>query len=188
MPVSRMSIFPTYLWKAESSIDNRRLKNQCYIHRESSSTTINSVSSVGGYQCEDFRDTELDNFIKNNSPASKVNEPLEMDVYTWININPKGSSNYHHNHFEQTLPILWSGIYYVKIPKDSGSIRFYDPRSHMIHRCMDMQYIFGESTPAIEFEPKEGDCYYFPTWLEHDVGMNVSNEDRISIAFNIFVK
>ena len=27
--------------------------------------------------------------------------------------------------------------------------------------------------------------YYFPTWLEHEVGINNTDEDRVSISFNL---
>jgi uncharacterized protein (TIGR02466 family) len=34
-------------------------------------------------------------------------------------------------------------------------------------------------------EPKEGDLIMFPSWLRHYVEPSKSNEDRISIAFNL---
>ena len=37
-------------------------------------------------------------------------------------------------------------------------------------------------------EPQEDMILFFPSWLEHDVEVNQSNEERISIGFNIFVK
>ena len=37
-------------------------------------------------------------------------------------------------------------------------------------------------------EPKENMLLYFPGWLEHEVEPNNSNEERISISFNLIRK
>ena len=35
---------------------------------------------------------------------------------------------------------------------------------------------------------KEDKIFYFPSWLEHEVDVNNSDEERISISFNIIRK
>ena len=42
----------------------------------------------------------------------------------WSIINKKGSFNIQHNHPNAYL----SAAYYVKVPKNSGNIKFFDPR------------------------------------------------------------
>jgi len=36
----------------------------------------------------------------------------------------------------------------------------------------------------VEYKPQQGDLLIFPTWLEHEVETNFSDEPRISLAFN----
>jgi len=37
----------------------------------------------------------------------------------------------------------------------------------------------------ITMRPEEGRMYVFPGWLEHGVEENRSNQDRVSISFNV---
>ena len=109
------------------------------------------------------------------------------ETASWVNINPKGSRNYRHHHFTLNNRHLFAGVYYVKVPENSGAIIFHDPRGNHLQASVDMQYLSGASPPVYAIQPKAGECYYFPTWLEHEVSENLSEEDRISIAFNIFI-
>ena len=43
----------------------------------------------------------------------------------WSNINPPGGMNRAHQHPNS----LWSGVYYIKAPKNSGHLKIDDPRS-----------------------------------------------------------
>jgi uncharacterized protein (TIGR02466 family) len=36
-----------------------------------------------------------------------------------------------------------------------------------------------------QIKPQEGDLLLFPAYLPHSVGMNLSDEDRIVISFNV---
>ena len=44
---------------------------------------------------------------------------------------------------------------------------------------------FNSGTEYVFIEPQEGMIMFFPSWLEHDVEPSKSDEDRISIAFNV---
>ncbi len=72
----------------------------------------------------------------------------------------------------------------MKVPKYSGSIRFYDPRGPLVHVQRDHEY-FNDGIDKHEIEPQAGTLIYFPSWLEHDVTENMGDDDRISIAFNL---
>ena len=43
----------------------------------------------------------------------------------WANINPPGGSNRAHQHPNS----LWSGVYWIKTPKNCGHLKIDDPRS-----------------------------------------------------------
>lgn len=38
---------------------------------------------------------------------------------------------------------------------------------------------------TVKMPPKEGSLLFFPAWMEHSVEQNLSDEERISIAYNV---
>ena len=72
-------------------------------------------------------------------------------------------------------------MYYVKVPKNSGEIAFFDPR-----KIDTANSAFEEDHPkSMGVQPVEGNLIMFPSYLEHMVTPSESEEIRISIAFNI---
>ena len=104
----------------------------------------------------------------------------------WANINPPGGMNRAHQHPNS----LWSGVYYIKAPKNSGHLKIDDPRSSAA-MCRPNQKdvkkparLFRET----HYEPIAGRCIMFPSWLMHCVDPNNSNDIRISVSFNFLQK
>ena len=100
----------------------------------------------------------------------------------WANINPPGGMNRAHQHPNS----LWSGVYYVKAPKNSGQLKIDDPRaSAAMYRPRQKE---GPVPPRLfretHYEPIAGRCIMFPSWLMHCVDPNQSNDIRISVSFN----
>ena len=104
----------------------------------------------------------------------------------WANINPPGGMNRAHQHPNS----LWSGVYYIKAPKNSGHLKIDDPRSSAA-MCRPRQKD-GEKPPRLfretHYEPIAGRCIMFPSWLMHCVDPNNSNDIRISVSFNFLQK
>jgi len=104
----------------------------------------------------------------------------------WANINPPGGMNRAHQHPNS----LWSGVYYIKAPKNSGNLKIDDPRSVA---CMSRpRQKQGKKPPRllreIHYEPIAGRCIMFPSWLTHCVDPNESDDIRISVSFNFLQK
>ena len=104
----------------------------------------------------------------------------------WANINPPGGMNRAHQHPNS----LWSGVYYIKAPKNSGNLKIDDPRSVA---CMSRPRQKDGEKPArlfreTHYEPIAGRCIMFPSWLMHCVDPNNSNDIRISVSFNFLQK
>ena len=100
----------------------------------------------------------------------------------WANINPPGGMNQPHIHPNA----LFSGVYYVKSPVNSGRLKIYDPRP-------GVQFIMPIRKPGnpgkdlwreANIDPVEGRIIMFPAWLWHAVEENQSNDIRISVSFN----
>jgi uncharacterized protein (TIGR02466 family) len=98
----------------------------------------------------------------------------------WANVNSKYASNKIHDHAN----CLLSGVYYVKTPKDCGNLMFYDPR-HARTFYKPLVSNFTEYTAdAVAHAAEEGLLLIFPSWLQHGVEPNLSDDERISISFN----
>ncbi len=116
-------------------------------------------------------------------------EYLDSEPYLgnmWANINPPGGMNRAHQHPNS----LWSGVYYVKAPKNSGQLKIDDPRSSaaMVRPNQKKGPIPPRLHRETHYDPIAGRCIMFPSWLMHCVHPNQSNDIRISVSFNFLQK
>ena len=174
-----LNMFPTHIWATELDIDNEKFLKRIYKFAKTEESNQEG-SSVGGYQGHNFDDIEF--CEKVGSLVPRKGDLGNFFVYNWVNINKKGHKNNRHFHYSTNLYI--SGVYYAKVPENSGRIRFYDPRGHIIRDAKDTVHFFGDHVYQY-IVPQEGMLLFFPTWLEHDVEENESDEDRVSVSFNI---
>ncbi len=102
----------------------------------------------------------------------------------WVNINPKYAYNALHEHPESVV----SGVYYVQSDEKSGHLRFRDPRAG---KRMNPWPVAEDKKSdqrhwdRVSHKPIAGRLIMFPSWLEHDVEANLSDQERISISFNM---
>ena len=105
---------------------------------------------------------------------------LKLDSM-WINILPEGGIHTSHLHPHSVI----SGTTYVAMPKGASAIKFEDPRHAMMMaaptRKADAR---DEMRSFIYIEPEVGDVLLWESWLRHEVPMNMTEEDRISVSFN----
>ena len=107
----------------------------------------------------------------------------------WSIINPPGAANRAHIH----PGCIWSGVYYVQAPRNSGRIEFIDPRTQNL--MSPVEYIPDTKRPRmcwtkVKYRPVAGKMLIFPSWLYHSVAPNRSramgkDADRIIVSFNL---
>ena len=193
--MKREFMFPVEIWKSELDIDNVKLSN-FILDLEKKNKTV-QVSNVGGWQSKsDFiflpELSELKNkitaLLDQVSEANSYKDNVSI-VFSngWANVNRYKDYNTNHQH-----PLShWSSIYYVKIPDNSGNLHFIDPK---VSRTMIVEYPYVKNlvnpsqAPHIKITPFEGLFVLFPSYLEHSVGPNMSDEMRISISINFILK
>lgn len=180
-----VNLFPSPLHIEEMVFNLNSIREECYRRQNRPGRT---VSNVGGYQSEEyflpdpfFNDLFLKVEEVSNTLADYIGiGPCKMNNF-WININHPGSINQRHAHPNCKL----SGAYYVKVPPNSGSIQFFNPSEKLIAREWESERYTAYNAEVWRFEPKENELFIFPSYLEHLVTQNLSNEDRISISFNL---
>jgi len=179
--MEKVDFFTTPCWITALNLNTKELLKD--IKKFSSKTESKAISNIGGYQGHDFPHQKFIDAVLENVPTL-VNKPLtERKIYTWVNINRNNNYNQRHTHLDTNC--FLSGVYYVKVPENSGNIRFYDPRGALIQGMPEHDY-YHNGFAYHYLEPQEDMVIYFPSWLEHDVEPNESNKERVSIAFNVY--
>jgi len=174
-----INLFSTPVFVKNCSLDLEKIKNNCIRHaRETESTPYSST----GCQYRTFYDEDLLKEIQESLPQ-RDDIPLKgIHVEFWVNINKTNDYNFIHHHGPFTGNAL-SGVFYVQAPKKCGTIRLYDPR-FCLTNAPDLEY-YNSGNSFYFFEPEPNLMLIFPSWLQHLVQPNQSEEDRISVSFNI---
>ena len=149
-----------------------------------------TISNRGGWQSSGFsisdKDDVLHSFLINClSLFPTMKKTVRIKAEAWVNINKPGDYNVKHQHPDCNL----SGVLWIKCSENCGNIEFENPSGFQTYREID-SYIddFKDRNniyPAYYFPPTEGRTLVFPSYLQHKVEENQSDEDRISVSFNI---
>ena len=185
MPISHTKSFDTPYWITilEDFKDHFNEDMITYVHGLKDKEEGRELSNEGGWQStllplEDFNIffNEVYKIVK------KLNlgvENMKVDQL-WMNINRKGDWNQMHLHSGQ---YDLCGNYYIKAPSNCGRLVFKDPRPG----AMGSMFLLNRYTKYIfhKIEPKEGMLLLFPPYLEHMVEPSKTDEERISLAFDL---
>lgn len=183
-------VFPTVIHSfiLEDFIDfNEDLKQKIYTLQKQNEGVV--LSNVMGWHSKEnlFKLVEFAELKKIIDAA--IHKTTEMVGYKnlniiptscWANINPQYGSNKIHDHANS----LFSGVYYIQTPENSGDLTFYDPREAKTFYKPPLKEYNQYSADAVKFKPVPGLLLVFPSWLKHGVDPNMSSEERISISFN----
>ena len=145
------------------------------------------LSNRGGWQSRDFvKDDKIFYLIeKIFCELPILNKGISFSLDCWFNINKKGSYNTKHVHPTSDF----SGVFWLKTSMNCGNIVFESP--HNFSSFIEIQSYTDKfkndtgCTGGYFFNPIEGKMLIFPSSLEHEVQPNESDEDRISVSFNI---
>ena len=101
---------------------------------------------------------------------------IDMEEY-WVTVMPPGSYQRIHSHFNSNL----SGTFYLQAPEQSGDLYIPSPYINGIENII---------TTASEYiiPPKVREGWLHPSSLPHYVSRNESDEDRVSISYNLKLK
>jgi uncharacterized protein (TIGR02466 family) len=172
--------FFTPIWCKSINIDIDSIAEKCL--RIEQEFPGNVISNEGGYQSPNISIEEHLPLLGDamHSPMSEVVNEASLSLAlaeSWININRMGHYNTAHVHPNNVL----SAVIYIRTPKDSGEIFFENPTPAVHYPIDSSKEIFNGN---FWIQPKPGDMLIFPSYLRHYVGMNKSNDPRISIALN----
>tara|TARA_B100000131_G_scaffold322747_1_gene377872 strand:+ start:334 stop:975 length:642 start_codon:yes stop_codon:yes gene_type:complete len=191
-----IEVFPTDVHKFKvpnyKSL-NKKLITKIYGLKKHTDKPYN-MSNSGGWHSEYFDSNDYSRKSYYLNQLSEIigkffsDEILKLDMRVnpdtlWANINNKNSFNKTHTHGSS----YYSGVYYVKVPKNSGNLFLINPyywNTKKIRPSYHTKYRFESKYLEIEFPAVEGDLYFFNGCVPHRVGKNLTSDDRISVSFN----
>ena len=100
----------------------------------------------------------------------------------WVNLL-KGAGH-HSGHIHPNSII--SGTLYVEVPRNSGAIRFEDPRLGLMMAARPRRKdALEDLQPFITLQPRPGLLLLWESWLRHEVLPGTSRGERLSVSFNL---
>jgi len=170
---------------------NSELKNYIYQEQEKNPGGVKK-SNFNGWHSEtfDLKNQNLKNFINEISKniGAAVNDmgwDLESQIVKitnmWAIINKNKAFNERHHHGNSAL----SAAYYVKAESNAGNIVFFDPRQANVFHHPSAKKANDLNGQIKSITPKAGTLVLFPSYLEHKVEENLSDEERIVVSFNV---
>ena len=106
---------------------------------------------------------------------------------TWVTWKAPGQFHTIHSHPNSLISAVF---FYGYVEEETPAITFHRPSGGIQasylqpkHQSDRREAEFSWETFSISFQP--GMLLIFPSYLQHNVGENQSDEDRISVSFNI---
>jgi len=126
-------------------------------------------------EIESSVNSAIDFYMTSDPSYRKRFNPSNLKMDMWTNINSPNSRNELHSHREYD----YVAVYYLQ-GTNTGGLVLYNP-ANLLNDC-------SPNAPFISkmvFQPNDGDLIIWPAWVPHEVEVNTSSRDRVSIAFNL---
>ena len=182
-------VFKIPIYETHLDLDNKKLLDWCLDHEQKNEANDFPKSNKGGYQSENLlflNDNFLNpliNELEKHATLFSFQKNKQRVINMWFNINRYKDYNSEHTH-----PFsVYSGSYYIKTPKNSGSLNFLHPSYDILGWWSNISDEHSSSYYHTNnwIEPQEGTLVLFPSWLHHRVLANENKtEERVSVAFN----
>ena len=184
----KTEIFTTSIHCFKLNLDLNLINEYCYFYCNENKSVNKSNSN--GFQSDDLSNNHpVINLLKNtilekvnivSKEIYKINNDLSISNI-WFNINKHKDYNMEHDHPYSIL----SGVFYSKLPKNSGRIVFKSLENIDIYLSdVDIKEFNKDNSIKSFLNTDVNFLHIFPSWLKHYVEPNMSNEDRISFSFN----
>ena len=182
------SLFPSIVYERELSLNINPIHNYCSKLKKSVKSV--SHSNQGGWQSPPITLSELPKLSSEIEKDANIfkrtflfKKSLKISNM-WVSINNYKDSNIEHSHPHSVL----SGVYYVKVPKDGGLLKFIHPSLDVMSRDWgetEKENYNNYNCEHWTFKPKENILFLFPGWLRHSVLPHSSKTERGSLSFNL---
>lgn len=131
----------------------------------------------------DFLKRTITNYVRHFKDNILGYTTTRFSITTsWVTKTEPGGYSELHNHKNS----WYSGVLYMDDIPDCGDLYFFrDERDILPNDAPDERSDILNAETFV-FSPKKSNLVLFPSYLNHRVSKNNSNQDRYSLAFNIF--
>jgi uncharacterized protein (TIGR02466 family) len=148
-----------------------------------------NVTLLDDPRCLEIRNKILNAFDDYAYNLLKIKPEIEFYITTsWAIKFLPGGSTHSHTHSNS----LFSGVLYLKAAEKTGQISFHKYKKYLDISSPTLSLGFTEwnifNSDKWSITPNENQIIIFPSNLMHSVETNNSDHDRVSIAFNVFVR
>jgi uncharacterized protein (TIGR02466 family) len=184
-------MFPTLVWKVQLDPQlHKKIDAQVLAVLARSRDPLPPLAPGNGWQSiqtlhtlEEFRDlvscvhrvvAGILHFLKVGYDAFEISA-------CWATVLATGAAHRVHHHPNNYL----SAVYYLRTHPGADTINFHDPRSQSRVIQPPVVNLTADNTDQVVVRVRNGTLLAFPAYLQHSVDANASEEERISISFNI---
>ncbi len=186
-----VSMFPTLVWKAQLKADfHEALDIKILGALDRIRIGLPAIAPGQSWQSES-RLHELEEFrglvgcVHDLTRSVQSFLKIGYDTFEitgcWANILATGGVHRMHSHPNNFL----SGVYYVRTQPGADTVNFHDPRNQAYIIRPPVTELTAENTDQVVVKVNRGTLLMFPAYLHHSVAANASDEERISISFNV---
>lgn len=126
-------------------------------------------------ELKDFID---DVIVRCHKQTGLQNEPSLRS--SWFSINRKYTYHEEHNH----LPDTWSGVYYIQADQDHPGLTLVNPNMKANWPRVNVSELNEANSPNVTCAAMTGSLIIFPSHLHHKVEQQLTDKERIMVAFN----
>ena len=131
----------------------------------------------------DFLKRTITNYVRHFKDDILGYTTTRFSITTsWVTKTPPGGWSELHNHKNS----WYSGVLYMDDIPDCGDLYFFNNERDIIPNDAPTERGDILNAETFVFSPKKSNLVLFPSYLNHRVSKNKSNQDRYSLAFNIF--
>ena len=176
-------LFGKPLYINQIDFDYKKVVSQIDEPRQSSKQTNKMVSKKALYVLNQPKFKKLKSLIKeqiNEFAKGVMKYDADFEITTsWFTKTDKNESSQFHNHNNSFL----SGVLYINVNPDSGSIVFEDfsDKRFLVRSTEYNEY----NAQQYAINPQNGLILLFPSEVWHQVNTNKSDKTRYSLAFNV---
>jgi uncharacterized protein (TIGR02466 family) len=184
-------MFPTLVWRFDltanlrDDVAGKILPELAQMRRDLPTLGVNQgwQSDQTLHEREEFREliTCVVNAASNILRFLRIGHDEFEITGCWATVLAKGATHRAHSHPNNFL----SGVYYLRTHSGADSINFHDPRSQTGVIRPPVVELTAENTDQVVVRVSNGTLLMFPSYFEHSVDANMSEEERVSISFNI---
>jgi len=186
--------FPIPLWWEDPGLGVAAMLGLCSALRKGDPVG-RAASNEGGWQSRDFppgRHLEMallaERILANVRQIARdygFQEDACWPVLSnfWFNVNGPGSRNSLHIHEDAFI----AGAYYLQARPGQGALTLYKDiqQDYILRSQAPVSSLTPLSASAVNYEPVTGRLVLFPGWVPHGVAANPTDEERVSVSFNV---